>query len=276
MCYFVFLFFSGICSYVHFLITNYCSFVFTVYTGGVCTGIFIPGFGSTRTYETLNFIRHELSLLSCLTKVLRPNKLPASIKKEPRAIQSLPWTLQIKFSTNLSHIDNKLGAFKSNFSPQDDSPDSESKRFKIQIETKKLKFKGNEKQFLFNAGIEDYSSFALDTIKKGDFSRAQKCLEMSLDLIRKRQRLIKLGDKSGAAWLVPILPARTPEPDSSEDYEIKRECKKRRRTRVERNARWLLPSRRPVWTRVQALLLLLLAIVMIGSFFEVNMCVSPF
>ena len=80
MFYFVFLFFSGICSYVHFLITNYCSFVFTVYKGGVCTGIFIPGFGSTRTYETLNFIRHELSLLSCLTKVLRPNKLPSSIK----------------------------------------------------------------------------------------------------------------------------------------------------------------------------------------------------
>lgn len=85
MCYFGFLFFSGICSYVHFLITNYCSFVFTVYMGGVCTGIFIPGFGSTRTYETLNFIRNELSLLSCLTKVFRPNKLPSSIKKEPRA-----------------------------------------------------------------------------------------------------------------------------------------------------------------------------------------------
>ena len=50
---------------------------------------------------------------------------------------------------------------------------------------------------------------------------------------------------------------------------MKREFKKSRTTRVERNARWLLPSRRPVWIRVQALLLLLLAIVMIGSFFEV-------
>ena len=50
---------------------------------------------------------------------------------------------------------------------------------------------------------------------------------------------------------------------------MKREFKKSRTTPVERNARWLLPSRRPVWIRVQALLLLLLAIVMIGSFFEV-------
>ena len=37
-----------------------------------------------------------------------------------------------------SYIDNKLGAFKSNFSPQDDSPDSESKRFKREIEANKL------------------------------------------------------------------------------------------------------------------------------------------
>ena len=66
----------------------------------------------------------------------------------------------------------KLGALKSNFSSQDDSPDSESRRFKREIEAKKLKFKGNEKQFLFNAEIQDYSSFALDTIKKGDFTRA--------------------------------------------------------------------------------------------------------
>lgn len=219
MCYFGFLFFSGICSYVHFLITNFCSFVYTAYKGGVCTGIFIPGFGCTRTYETLNFIRHELSLLSCLTKVLRPNKLPSSIEKKPRASQSLPWTLQIKFSTNLSHIDNKLGAFKCNFSPQDDSPDSESKRFKIQIEAKKLKFKGNEKQFLFNAEIEDYSSFAFDIIKKGDFSRAQKCLETSLDLIRKRQKLIKLGDKSDAGRLVVQEHEQEELADSSEDYE---------------------------------------------------------
>ena len=50
---------------------------------------------------------------------------------------------------------------------------------------------------------------------------------------------------------------------------MKRELKKRRTTRVERNARWLLQSRRPVWIRVQALLLLLPAIVTIGSFFEV-------
>ena len=37
-----------------------------------------------------------------------------------------------------SCIDNKLGAFKSYFCPQDDSPDSESKGFKREIEANKL------------------------------------------------------------------------------------------------------------------------------------------
>ena len=34
-----------------------CSFVFTVYKEGICTGIFIPGFRSTRTYSTLHSLR---------------------------------------------------------------------------------------------------------------------------------------------------------------------------------------------------------------------------
>ena len=57
---------------------------------------------------------------------------------------------------------------------------------------------------LFNAEVEDYSSSALDSIKRirNDSSQAQKFLETSLDLIRKRQKLIKLADKSDAGWLV--------------------------------------------------------------------------
>ena len=51
--------------FLHLPITNYCSFVFTVYKESICTGISIPGFRSTRTYETLNF-----SLYSMLSKVL--------------------------------------------------------------------------------------------------------------------------------------------------------------------------------------------------------------
>ena len=61
----------------------------------------------------------------------------------------------------------------------------------------KLKFKSNEKKFLFIAEIEDHSSLALDTIKKGDFSLAQKSVETSLNLIQRQHKL-----RSNAGWLV--------------------------------------------------------------------------
>ena len=70
-----------------------------------------------------------------------------------------------------AYIDTKLGAFKNTFPLQDDSPDSESKKLRREVEAKKLKFKGNEQQFLFNAQVEDYSSSALHSIKRNDSSQ---------------------------------------------------------------------------------------------------------
>ena len=49
---------------------------------------------------------------------------------------------------------------------------------------KKLKFEGNEKQFLFNAEMEDHNSFALDFPKRGEHALAQTSSENSLSLIR--------------------------------------------------------------------------------------------
>ena len=92
-----------------------------------------------------------------------------------------------------SYIDTKLGAFKTSIPVQENSPDTESKKFRREVEAKKLKFKGNEKQFVFNSEIEDHNSFALDCIKSGGHALAQKSLETSLDSIRKRQKLIKLA-----------------------------------------------------------------------------------
>ena len=51
--------------FLHFPITNNCSFVFTVYKESISTRICIPGFRSTGTYETL-----KVSLYFVLSKVL--------------------------------------------------------------------------------------------------------------------------------------------------------------------------------------------------------------
>ena len=67
-------------------------------------------------------------------------------------------------------------------------------------------------KFLFIAEIQDCSFFALDTIKKGDFSSAQKSLETSLDLIQKQEKL-----KSIACWLVVQQYEQEELADDSED-----------------------------------------------------------
>ena len=57
---------------------------------------------------------------------------------------------------------------------------------------------------------------------------------------------------------------------------MKMKLQKRRRSRTGRNSRWLLRPRRLIWIRVHSLLSLLIAIVMIGSFFEVIYVRLPF
>lgn len=76
----------------------------------------------------------------------------------------------------------------------------------------KCKFKSTKKNFLFIAEIKDYSSLALDTIKKGDSPLAQKSLETSLNLIQKQQKL-----RSNAGWLVVQEYEQEELADNSED-----------------------------------------------------------
>ena len=56
----------------------------------------------------------------------------------------------------------------------DFGPDAESKVFKRETESKMLKFKGNKKQFLFNAKIEDRNAFTLALLKKKDYEGAKR------------------------------------------------------------------------------------------------------
>ena len=78
----------------------------------------------------------------------------------------------------------------------------------------KLKFKSNEKKFLFIAEIKDYSSLALDTIKKGDFLLAPKSVETSLNLIQRQHKL-----RSNTGWLVVQEYKQEALADNSEDEE---------------------------------------------------------
>ena len=104
-------------------------------------------------------------------------------REQPKGISNLSVLSVDPKLDSKSFIDTKLRAFA--FPLQEDSSDSDSwsKKLKREVEAKKLIFKSNEKQFLLNAEIQDYSSFVLNTIKKADLLRAQKSMETSLDLI---------------------------------------------------------------------------------------------
>ena len=93
-----------------------------------------------------------------------------------------------------SYIDTKLGPFKTSLPLQEDSPDAEAKKLRREVQAKKLKFKSNEKQLFSYAEIENHNSFALEH-SQASTHRPKKALETSLDLIRKRQKLIKRADR---------------------------------------------------------------------------------
>ena len=82
------------------------------------------------------------------------------------------------------------------------SPDSEAKLFKRKTESAKLKYKRNQKQFLFNNCIEDYSTYILELLKESKINEACNAVEKVKQTIQKRQKLIKLSDKSEGGWMV--------------------------------------------------------------------------
>ena len=111
------------------------------------------------------------------------------------------------FSRFKSYIDGRLETFaerslNTHSNEQDSGPDAEAKVFKRETEASKLKFKGNSKQFLFNSKLEDHCMSATEILSQGDLEGTKKTIENIIQQIQKRQKLIKLADKSEAGWLV--------------------------------------------------------------------------
>ena len=78
---------------------------------------------------------------------------------------------------------------------------SETKKLRREAEASKLKKKGNLKQFLFNAEILDEVKSITKDLHTQDTASANKAAKRTIRLIERRQKLIKLADKSEAGWL---------------------------------------------------------------------------
>ena len=63
-----------------------------------------------------------------------------------------------------------------------------------------FKKKGNEQQFKFNQKVLKANAKASRAMASGDTARAKESLQGGIDLLNKRQELIKLADKSEFGW----------------------------------------------------------------------------
>ena len=77
-----------------------------------------------------------------------------------------------------------------------------SKHIERQAEGQSLKLAGNKDQFLFNVEIQDSLEEATAILNRKGLPNALEKLEITLGSLRKRQKKIKLADKSEAGWLV--------------------------------------------------------------------------
>ena len=77
-----------------------------------------------------------------------------------------------------------------------------ARQLKRETEAQKLKYKSNSKQFLHNAEVEEKLVAVANFIEENDRDGAYESTQEALKLIQKRQKLIKLADKSEGGWLV--------------------------------------------------------------------------
>ena len=103
------------------------------------------------------------------------------------------------FSLFKDYFDKKLGALKRDI--QDEScsnTDSVAKRLKEESKIT-FRFEGNKKQFQFNSDLAEKVKSASVALGKRKLDLVKTHLELDSD-IKKRNKLIRLADKSAAGW----------------------------------------------------------------------------
>ncbi|CAG2195616.1 unnamed protein product [Mytilus edulis] len=101
------------------------------------------------------------------------------------------------FSLMTTYFNNKLSGIEKNFS---DTTETLVKRAKKAENT--FKFKGNQLQFELNSDIQDSISTAIGYIEKNRPKKAVRVLEDSSVQLKKRNKLIRIADKSEGGWRI--------------------------------------------------------------------------
>ena len=124
-------------------------------------------------------------------------------------LDSLVGSLQ---SSSTQQVEGKEGIRVSNSKPQREA------------EASKFKYKVNAKQFLHNAEVADLVGQVIEQLQKENPNHVQalEFASRAIASIQKRQKLIKLADKSEAGWLVVDKYESDELADDSKDKKIRR------------------------------------------------------
>ena len=125
-------------------------------------------------------------------------------KSDPHTQGSDPLSLDKVFDKFKGYLDSRLEQFSSThhaLNPRKVQDDKDAKKWQRETEAQKLKKKGNNKQFLFNAEILDELKTVTEELHFEDVDSALKTTKRASELVERRQKLIKLADKSEAGWL---------------------------------------------------------------------------
>jgi hypothetical protein len=118
---------------------------------------------------------------------------------EPRGSKGTS-TSEDSFSLMRTFMEKQFNALKRELRDEvQTSSELSYKRFKVR-NSHDFKFKGNKMQHGFNVEIQDDLDIASDCIRNGDQERSLEQLNLVKTKIDKRNKLVKLADKSPGGW----------------------------------------------------------------------------